>query len=544
VKKQLPSSRANLEQLKKQAKNLLKGHEAGDRAAIELIRERHPRFLKSPHATISKGKFALADAQLVIAKQYGFDSWAKLKTEVSRCDARPVNQEEVIALRQAAGQGDLARINMLLDAHPEIINERGGEGVRTALHSAVFGKQETALKLLLERGADPNIRCEGDFAYPLHFACEKQLFPMIRLLVEHDADTVGEGDYHELGVLGWLTAWGSAQPNREILDYLLAHGARHNISSAVATGDVDAIREIVAKSPAELEKRMDASNHRRMPLHLAVMKKQKDSLKVLLELGANTESLDEAFLTPLDQAALKGERELAQILLDRGAKVRLPSAIALHRTRDAEKLMQQEPDALNPGHRWGTLIVRAAEGSPGDVIEEMIRLGASANVHDSSKTAIDGGEGFTALHAAAWSANASAAAALIKRGANVAARETKWHATPGGWADYAGHKELGDFIRRGPVDIMEAIEAGLAARVEEILREDPAALERSLCSFPIYPLYAEEWFTPLAFAVKLGNAEMVRLLLERGANRDIRSPEGKSLTELAPSEETRGLLAG
>src|SRR5262249_4844108 len=150
-----------------------------------------------------------------------------------------------------------------------------------------------------------NVRCEGDYAYPLHFACEKQLFPIIRLLVEHGADTIGEGDYHELGVLGWLTAWGTELPNGEIVEYLLAHGAHHNIFSSAFTGDTKAIRELIAKNPADLEHRMDGTNHRRMPLHLAVMKKQMGSLKALLDLNANTESLDEAALTPLDQAALK-----------------------------------------------------------------------------------------------------------------------------------------------------------------------------------------------------------------------------------------------
>src|ERR1039458_9285683 len=65
------------------------------------------------------------------------------------------------------------------------------------------------------RDANPNIRCEGDNAYPLHFAVEKHRLPIIRLLVEHGADTIGEGDYHELGVIGWATAWDYIQPNPE-----------------------------------------------------------------------------------------------------------------------------------------------------------------------------------------------------------------------------------------------------------------------------------------------------------------------------------------
>ena len=136
---------------------------------------------------------------------------------------------------------------------------------------------------------------------------------------------------HELGVLGWASAWEYVEASPEIVDYLLAHGARHNIFSAIATGDNQAIRDLISRSPADLERRMDLANRRRRPLHLAVIKKQSRALTTLLELGANLESLDEAGFTALDQAALKGEAELAQVLLEHGARIRLPAAVALEK---------------------------------------------------------------------------------------------------------------------------------------------------------------------------------------------------------------------
>lgn len=521
-------ARPNLEQLKKQAKALWKGLEAGDPRALERLRAHHP-------AALRKSKLTLADGQLILAVEHGFSSWAKLKTHIAALADAPIG-ELVERLRKAAGRGDLAELRTLLDEHPELVNEPGGPGVRTALHQTVFGNQVEAARLLLSRGADPNIRCEGDNAMPLHFAAEKQLFPLIRLLIEHGADPIGADDYHELEVIGWATAWDYIQADPEIVDYLLAHGARHNIYSAVAMGDVDAIRRVAAETPVMLEKRMEGASDRRRPMHLAVIKKQRRSLATLLELGANQEALDDAGLTPLDEAALRGEREMAEMLLSHGAKVRLPAAVALRRKADVERILRRDPEILKPGNRWGTLIVRAAERASGEVIEALIQAGADVNVRDDPKTAVDSTSGYTPLHAAGFRGNLPAAAVLLKHGANVTVRDEKYRGTPAGWASYAGHKAVHELILKGPVDIMEALENGLTERVREILAADPEALNRPYSAYPAYPMYVEGWYTPLAAAALQGRAEMVQLLLDLGANAAVRSPEGRSLSELAGGE--------
>ncbi len=539
---QLPPN-PSLEQLKKQAKSLLKLRQAADSGALTRIRQNHPRWKNLPERQAAASPFALADAQLVIAREYGFASWSRLQSHVKTLEAASSTAEAVASLRDAAGRGDLARLNALLDARPELIDERGGEGVRTPLHQAVFGNSEAAVKLLLERGANPNIRCEGDNAYPLHFAVEKHRFPIIRLLVGHGADTVGEGDYHELGVIGWATAWDYIQPNPEIVRYLLAHGAKHNIFSAVAMGDVEAIRELVARTPGDLERRMNGTLMRRMPLHLAVVKNQSAALTALLDLGANTESIDEARFSALDLAAFEGRHDLAQVLLDRGAKVRLPAAVALHRTTDVETLLRRDPGTLKPGGRWGNLIVRASERAPGDVIETLIRNGASVNLHDNPKTAIDNTSGYTPLHAAAWNGNVSAIEVLMRHGADVRAREEKYRGTPAGWADYSGHKEARDRILGGAIDIIEAIQYDMAGRVKAVLEEDPGALNRPFGEYGLFPLDAEAWHTPLAYAVIRGCEEIVRLLIERGADASLRSPGGVTLSAIAQKAGHREIAA-
>jgi ankyrin repeat protein len=307
-------------------------------------------------------------------------------------------------------------------------------------------------------------------------------------------------------------------------------------------GEVAAIRELVARTPADLERRMDLANRRRMPMHLAVVKKKPESLTALLDLGANTESLDEAGFTPLDQAALNGETAMAQMLLDRGAKIRLPAAVALGRTRDIEMLLRKDPGSLKPGGRWGTLIVRASERASGAVIEALIQGGASVNVHDDPKTSVDTTSGYTPLHAAAFNGNVEAVSVLLKHGANVQTREEKHHGTPAGWADYAGHREARDLILRERVDLIEVVQYGLKERARAIAQEDPNALNLSFEHYRLYPLdVAEGWYTPLAFAVALGQTDMVRILLELGAESTVRSPEGRTLYELAQERDQQDI---
>ncbi len=67
----------SLEQYKKQAKELLKSCHAADAAAIRRVKANHPRFNKLSEVDLRNTKLALADAQLVIAREYGFESWSK-----------------------------------------------------------------------------------------------------------------------------------------------------------------------------------------------------------------------------------------------------------------------------------------------------------------------------------------------------------------------------------------------------------------------------------------------------------------------------------
>jgi catechol 2,3-dioxygenase-like lactoylglutathione lyase family enzyme len=73
----------NLENLKKQAKLLLRWHRERHYPVAAQIREHLPRFLDMPDSEILAASFKLSDAQEMVARQHGFDSWQALKTGLS-----------------------------------------------------------------------------------------------------------------------------------------------------------------------------------------------------------------------------------------------------------------------------------------------------------------------------------------------------------------------------------------------------------------------------------------------------------------------------
>ena len=73
----------NLENLKKQAKLILRWHRERHYPVAAQIRAHLPRFLNMPDSEILAARFKLSDAQEMVARQQGFDSWQALKTGLS-----------------------------------------------------------------------------------------------------------------------------------------------------------------------------------------------------------------------------------------------------------------------------------------------------------------------------------------------------------------------------------------------------------------------------------------------------------------------------
>ena len=131
----------DIDQLRRQARELLEAYRAQSPDAVTEV--------GAHHRTATPETFALHDAQFVLARSYGFESWPKLKAAVDGVTTT--------RLHEVVQQGDLIAARALLARRPEIVDlMRGGPAgfeIR-ALHIAVMKRDVEMTRLLLEAGAD------------------------------------------------------------------------------------------------------------------------------------------------------------------------------------------------------------------------------------------------------------------------------------------------------------------------------------------------------------------------------------------------------
>ena len=147
-------------------------------------------------------------------------------------------QHPQLDIYETAALGTAAEFEAMLRAYPDAVKRPNAFGW-TALHMAAFGGNVPNAQLLIDKGADVNVRAKSRFLNtPLQTALLSGQYDTAKLLLEHGADPLvrqskGFTPMHEAAELG----------RADIIDLLLAHGAEINsMADNGATPMAEAIR--------------------------------------------------------------------------------------------------------------------------------------------------------------------------------------------------------------------------------------------------------------------------------------------------------------
>jgi ankyrin repeat protein len=188
-------------------------------------------------------------------------------------------------LKQAiasAGEGDVDAVATLVEEHPRLIDQRGGDGV-TMLWTAARRGRMPVVRWLVEKGADVEI--PGSAVH------------VTRVMVSPHCIAV-------------------RSRRAEVAQYLLDHGAQVDVFCAAFLGELDALREHIAAGLVNAQSPHE-DFHPVTPLHHAVDGGSVAATTLLLESGADARASGGRLLT---SAANQGSIKLVRLLLDHGAE--------------------------------------------------------------------------------------------------------------------------------------------------------------------------------------------------------------------------------
>ena len=283
-------SRPNLELQQKRAKHLLRAATSGQPEAWRRIAALHPRP-PAPEAV------TLADAQLVVARGYGFESWAALRRKIESLTRTPVEQ-----FHSAVRAGDAEAVASLLTAHAE---------VRAAVNApmdpfgsrpvAVARRQLAVVDVLLAHGADLNLKSEW-WAGPF-------------------------------GILEFDITPAEAAP-------LIARGATVDIFAAAHLGMIDRVRELLDGDPSLVFAR---GGDGRTALHCA---HSVEIAELLVARGAHVDARDVDHESTPAQYLVREAPAVTRWLVGRGAWFDIFVAVGLRDAALVERCLRDDPDAL------------------------------------------------------------------------------------------------------------------------------------------------------------------------------------------------------
>jgi ankyrin repeat protein len=411
----------NVEQLRKQAKELVRAARAGELdaaarfgdlpvqlASAQLVLAREHGYPSWPSlvrveveqpfhtdmeyydgraegiATVKD--VPVAEARRDLAGRHGFSSWAALRKHVQALASGAEAPAPFVLAYRANEAGDAARVAELADAHPEIVQMRGTNG------NDLFGMSNgiEITRLLLERGADVNRG--NDYGWTkLHQAGYSNDVELGRLLLDSGARTDlfarGDGGTPLIAALFW--------GHREVSELLGIEPG--NLRVAAGLGRLDMIDEL-AGTPAAGAHRGFYRPHGGFPAWTPGDGPQ--------------EILDEALVW-----AAKADRvEAIDRLVELGARV--------------------EADPYR-----GTPLTWAAANGRVAAVRRLVELGADVNA-TGTFGGPSHGEGVPSMHVAAQAGQEEAVGVLLELGADPTIRDALYDGDAAGWAAHGCRPDL------------------------------------------------------------------------------------------------------
>ena len=461
--------RPNLEQLKKQAKSLLHGAQAREPEALKRFTVL-PAFAQSTIVQLGAMALALHDAQSVIAREHGFDSWNALREEVEarsltfaaaldefiRCAtggasgraARLLALHAGIApatLQSAIVLGDAAAVDARLLGHPELATEPGGpqhwEPLLYACHTCLADTpaRKDALVAIARRlctlGANPNAEYHWNWHPELPrtalwaAVCTVGYLPLAETLLEAGASPTDGVTMHIAGGGGNIAA----------LDLLHRFGVNVN---GVPGGVPPLVYMMTwareSAGPRWLifhgaDPNLAWGEAGEAPLHVAARRWDVAMADLLVTHGADPRRRRADGLTPHTLAELHGNHDVAVWLLAHGASDELTPlerfiAVCARGDSPAASAMLAARPALRTelGRDHHLMLHRPAESGNAAVLETMLSSGFDPAVADK--------EGVTPLHRAAMAGHPAAVRVLLAHGAPINAKDGMFSATALVWA--------------------------------------------------------------------------------------------------------------
>jgi len=449
--KGLPSN-PSLDHLKYQAKDLLKAHAARDPAVAQRIREFHPRFSRAADPQIFDARLTLSDAQLAIARERGFPSWARLKGRVEKPTLAddlnlPMHQRiEDATFRRAVDlldAGDAAGLRDYLHQHPNLVHQHvvfeGGNYFRdpTLLefvaenpirHGALPANIVQVAQVILDAGAKQNLPALNE---TLGLVCSGRVprecgvqVPLVDLLCDH-----GANPNH-----GMSDALGHAE--FDAANALIRRGAEVDLPVAAAMGRIDDARRLLRSgtgplrpSPSVKARGSQAATGSVVPLKFLRSGTGPSGPSPSVKARGSQSATGSVVPLKFPRSGT-GPSRPSPSLRTRGSQAATSSVVPLKFLRSAGSEGRHRALAL------------ASQFGHTEIVRLLLDAGEDPNrynpvgLHSHS----------TPLHQAALAGHHEVVRLLVDRGARVDLKDTMWQGTPAGWAKHAGKTQIEEYL--------------------------------------------------------------------------------------------------